>query len=161
MNDNTNRPNWDDYFIEIVEVIASRGTCNRGRNGCLIVTYDNQILAAGYVGSPSNAPHCDEIGHLIQTKVLLTGEKFEHCIRTIHAEVNAIAQAAKRGSSLNNAILYTLMEPCYDCAKLIIQCGIKKVVSKNLYHAAEMTRDLFNISNVELIVLERLIRDYE
>ena len=103
------RPNWDEYFIDVVKAVAKRGTCNRGRTGCVIVK-DNQILATGYVGSPIGQPHCDDAGHLIERTKHLDGVERDHCVRTIHAEVNAIIQAAKHGISIDNSFKYHLLE---------------------------------------------------
>src|SRR5271157_1746936 len=111
------RPSWDEYFIDLCRSVAERATCNRGRNGCVIVK-DKRILCTGYVGAPPGLPHCDEVGHLFKYVLNSKGEKVQHCVRTIHAEQNAIAQAAKYGISIEGGTLYTLMTPCLDCAKL-------------------------------------------
>ena len=129
------RPSWDEYFINLAIEIGKRGTCNRGRSGCVIVK-DKQILSTGYVGSPKGTHHCDEIGHQFKKTIHEDGTISNHCVRTTHAEQNAICQAAKNGVSINGATLYCNMEPCYACAKMIINSGIKRVVAKNRYHAA-------------------------
>jgi dCMP deaminase len=90
------RPSWDDYFLELANAASSRATCDRGKSGCVIVR-DKQVLATGYVGSPAGLPHCDDVGHLMKKVIQENGEISEHCLRTVHAEQNAICQAAKVG----------------------------------------------------------------
>jgi len=153
------RPSWDKYFINISKEIAKRATCDRGRSGCVIVK-DKRIMATGYVGSPSGLPHCDENGHLMMTVVDEDGTKRLHCVRTTHAEANAIAQAAKHGVSIDGATLYVKMEPCLDCAKLIINSGIKRVVCEKRYHAAKLTREFFKHAGVKLKVLSDEVEEY-
>ena len=119
------RPDWDNYFIDMMETVGKRATCDRGRSGCIIVK-DKRIISTGYVGSPSGLPHCDEAGHLMKQVIDDDGTMRQHCMRTIHAEQNAICQAAKHGISLEGSTLYCTMEPCRVCAMLIISCGIKK-----------------------------------
>ena len=128
------RPTWDEYFMEVMDSIAKRATCGRGRSGCVIAR-DNQLLVTGYVGSPTGIAHCDDVGHQFKKMIHEDGKITEHCVRTIHAEQNAICQAAKQGISVENATLYCRMTPCSVCAKLIINCGIKRVVCERQYHA--------------------------
>jgi len=129
MNKKLNRPSWDEYFIKLVDEVAQRATCDRGKSGCIIVK-DKRILCSGYVGSPPGFSHCDEVGHLLKTVVDDNGTERQHCMRTIHAEQNAICQAAKYGLSLEGTTLYCTMEPCRVCAMLIISVGVKRVVAK-------------------------------
>lgn len=136
------RPSWDEYFLNLVPVVGSRGTCDRGRSGCVIVK-ERRILATGYVGSPIGTEHCDEIGHEMHTVKHESGEETRHCIRTSHAEQNAIANAARFGIALEGATLYCQMAPCYVCAKMIINAGIKKVVSVMDYHGASRSKEIF------------------
>ncbi len=154
------RPGWDEYFIDMMDTVATRATCDRGRSGCIIVK-NRQIISTGYVGSPSGLPHCDEAGHLMKQVTDEDGTTRQHCMRTIHAEQNAICQAAKHGTSLEGSTLYCKMEPCRVCAMLIISCGIKKVVAKSMYHAAQETRDMFKLAGVEMVVLDKAIEGYE
>lgn len=142
-----NRPSWDEYFMKIVEIVGSRGTCDRGRIGCIIVK-DKMIISTGYVGSPNSLPHCDEIGHEMHTVTHPDGHQTRHCIRTIHAEQNAICQAAKIGAPLNGATLYIKMTPCYTCAKMLINAGIKRVVCQQDYHAGERSKEIFKEAGV-------------
>ena len=154
------RPNWDEYFIGIVKKIGERATCDRGKSGCVVVK-ENQILVTGYVGSASGAPHCDEVGHQFIKKLSQKGEVTEHCIRTVHAEQNAICQAAKLGISLNEGTLYCTMTPCYTCAKMIVNCGIKRVVCDKKYKDSEETEKLFALLGIELQVVYDEVEKYE
>lgn len=153
------RPSWDEYFMRICQVVASRATCDRGRSGCVIVR-DKQILTTGYVGSPVGVPHCDEVGHQFHSVIHEDGHLSQHCIRTTHAEQNAICQAAKLGIPLNEATLYCKMTPCYVCAKMIINVGIKKVVCEKDYHAADLSKEIFIKAGVELVILNPEVEQY-
>src|SRR3989338_1017707 len=154
------RPGWDEYFLGIVQEVAKRATCDRGRAGCVIVS-DKRILATGYVGSPAGLVHCDEAGHMLRDVVSPDGSMSKHCIRTIHAEQNAICQAAHFGIPLEGATLYCKMEPCFTCAKMIVNCGIKRVVCAGRYHAAIQSRDLFKKAKVKLYVLSNDVVKYK
>jgi len=154
------RPSWDEYFMEVTRTVAKRATCDRGRSGCIIVK-DKRILCTGYVGSPAGVDHCDEIGHEMLETYNDKGEKSQHCIRTSHAEQNALAQAARFGISIDGSTLYCKMEPCYICAKMIINAGIKRVVAEMKYHAAERSREVFAKAGVELEVFNNTIEQYE
>ena len=154
------RPDWDDYFIHMMDTVATRATCDRGRSGCIIVR-DKRIISTGYVGSPSGLPHCDDAGHLMKQVIDDDGTTRQHCMRTIHAEQNAICQAARHGISLEGSTLYCKMEPCRVCAMLIISCGITHVVAKFRYHAAQETREMFAQAGVSLTVLEDTTETYE
>ena len=153
------RLTWDEYFMEITKTVAKRATCDRGKSGCVIVK-DKRILTTGYVGSPPGLDHCDDVGHEFKATYHADGTKTMHCVRTTHAEQNAICQAAKNGVSINGATVYCKMEPCYVCAKLIITCGIKRVVCEKKYHAAQETRDIFKKAGIELVVLDDSIENY-
>ncbi len=154
------RPSWDEYFIEMTDTVAKRATCDRGRSGSVIVR-ENRILTTGYVGSPPGLPHCDEVGHLMKQVMDEDGAVRSHCMRTIHAEQNAICQAARHGISLAGATLYCTMEPCRVCAMLIISVGIRRVVAKRRYHAAQETREMFEKAGIQLDVLEDVVQTYE
>ena len=153
------RPDWDQYFLTLLEHVATRATCNRGKSGCVIVR-DQRVLATGYVGSPPGLPHCDDVGHLMKQVIDEDGTTREHCVRTVHAEQNAIAQAARYGISIENAILYAKMEPCRVCAMLIISVGISRVVCLKRYHAAQETREMFAKAGVELVVIDDAVESY-
>lgn len=126
-----NRPDWDSYFMEITHVVAKRSTCLRRQVGAIIV-FDKRILATGYNGAPTNLPHCSEVGCIRKKLQVPSGEKHELC-RGLHAEQNAIIQAALHGSSINGAILYCTHQPCVVCAKMIINAGIVQVVYEGAY----------------------------
>ena len=143
------RPSWDDYFMEVANSISKRATCDRGRSGCVIAR-DKQILVTGYVGSPTGFAHCDEVGHQIKRLTHENGEVTEHCMRTVHAEQNAICQAAKIGVSIAGATIYTRMTPCRTCAMLLINCGIKRVVCERKYHQGAESEEMFAAAGVKL-----------
>lgn len=154
------RPTWDEYFMEIANTVSKRATCDRGRSGCVIVR-DRQILVTGYVGSPKGLPHCDEVGHQFKRMVHEDGSITEHCVRTVHAEQNAICQAAKLGISLQGATLYCRMTPCRVCAMLIINCGIERVVCEKKYHAGAESEEMFKIAGVKLEFFSEDVMKYE
>jgi len=159
-NSKNKRPTWDQYFIGLIDQIGTRATCDRGKSGCIVVK-DKRILCTGYVGSPPGLPHCDDVGHLLKKVIDEEGNISQHCVRTIHAEQNAICQAAKYGLPLDGTTLYCTMEPCRTCAMLIISVGIKKVVAKQRYHAAQETHELFKQAGLELVVLEEKTVQYD
>jgi dCMP deaminase len=154
------RPTWDEYFIELANAAAKRATCDRGRSGCVIVR-DKQVLVTGYVGSPKGLPHCDEVGHLMKKVVHDDGSVTQHCMRTVHAEQNAICQAARRGIALDGGTLYCRMTPCRTCAMLIINCGIERVVCQNRYHAGTESEDLFLQAGVKIDFINEEVLDYD
>jgi dCMP deaminase len=143
------RPSWDEYFMEMTDAVAKRATCDRGRAGCVIVR-DKQILVTGYVGSPRGLPHCDDVGHLMKSVIHEDGSVSRHCVRTVHAEQNAITQAARRGIALEGSTLYVKMTPCRTCAMLIINCGIERVVCRMKYHAGKESEEMFRQAGVKL-----------
>lgn len=151
------RPTWDEYFINIMDSVATRATCNRGRAGCVIAR-NKQLLVTGYVGSPNGLPHCDEVGHQMKQTIHEDGKITNHCVRTTHAEQNAICQAAKNGISIKDATLYCKMEPCAVCAKMIINSGIKRVVCKKRYQVGEQS--LLESAGVIVEVLDEEIEKY-
>lgn len=154
------RPSWDEYFMKITEMIGSRGSCDRGRAGC-VITRDRRIVATGYVGSPIGLPHCDEVGHEMHTVTHEDGSTSRHCIRTTHAEQNAICEAARMGISIDGGTLYCKMTPCYTCAKMIINAGIKKVVCAQDYHAGTRSKEIFKQAGVEFALLSEEMTTYK
>ena len=153
------RPLWDEYFFGIMHAIGARATCDRGRSGCVIVR-DKKIISTGYVGAPTGCKHCDEIGHEMHTVIDDDGAQSRHCIRTTHAEQNALAQAAKFGVSTDGAILYVKMTPCYVCAKMIINAGIKRVVAENGYHTGKRSKEIFKEAGVKFEQLNNKLQSY-
>lgn len=143
------RPSWDDYFLEIAEAVSKRSTCDRGRASCVIVK-DNQILVTGYAGSPTSFPHCNEVGHQIKKLIHEDGTITQHCMRTVHAEQNALAQAARRGVAIDGATAYTNMTPCRTCAMLLINAGIKKVVCERKYHAGAESEQMLKKAGIKI-----------
>jgi dCMP deaminase len=153
------RPSWDEYFIGIMNAVATRATCDRARAGAVIVK-NKRIITTGYVGAPRGLPHCDEAGHLFKRSIKPDGTETQNCIRTTHAEMNAIVQAALHGVSLEGATLYSRMEPCIECAKAIISAGIVRVVCEKHYKDGELARDFFKQAGVELVVLNDSVAQY-
>jgi dCMP deaminase len=157
---NMGRPGWDRYFLDLCEAVAKRATCDRGRSGCVIVK-NKRIMTTGYVGAPAGLPHCDEIGHDMRKVFDDSGNVTQHCVRTLHAEQNAIIQAAKFGIPLDGASLYCKMTPCRVCAMMIINAGIKRVVCEKRYHADKDTIQLFRKAGIELVIINNEIEKYE
>ena len=153
------RPTWDEYFMEVRAAIAKRGTCDRGRSGCVIAK-NHQVLSTGYVGAPRGLPHCDEVGHLFKDTIHPDGHISRHCVRTAHAEMNAITNAAKRGVAIEGATMYTWMTPCINCAMAIVNAGITRVVCVRKYHTAQDTEEMFATVGVKLEYLEEKLSEY-
>ncbi len=160
-SNNYTRPNWEEYFLGLLEPIGKRGTCDRGRSGSLIVSPGNTILATGYAGAPPGQPHCDEVGHMMKTVIDENGNQSQHCVRTLHAEENAILQCAKDGIRIEGATIYCKMVPCYNCVMRIIRVGIKKVIAQKRYHADKDSMDLFDKAGVEINVIDNTIEEYK
>lgn len=154
------RPTWDEYFMEVARTIAKRATCDRGRSGCVIAR-DKQLLVTGYVGSPVGLTHCDDVGHLMKKVIHDDDSISQHCMRTVHAEQNAICQAAKLGVALDGATVYCKMTPCRTCAMLIINCGIKRVVCEKKYHRGAESEQMFKDAGVSLEFFEEDFVKYE
>ncbi|MCK4859513.1 MAG: cytidine/deoxycytidylate deaminase family protein [Candidatus Omnitrophica bacterium] len=154
------RPSWDNYFIEIVKAVAKRSTCDRGKVGCVLVK-DKRILSTGYAGAPVGLPHCDEVGHEMAVVKNDNGTESQHCIRTCHAEVNAIAMAARMGVPVLGAIAYVTMTPCYACAKMLVNAGLVRVVAEQDYHASARTKKLFQQAGIKLEILDKSIKKYD
>jgi len=123
------RADWHEYFMNIAEQVATRSTCDRKHVGAVIVR-DKTILSTGYNGSLRGAPHCDDVGHDMD---------HGHCVRTVHAEANAVAQAAKNGVNIDASEIYVTASPCLTCFKLIANCGINTVFYKEFYRDERIT----------------------
>jgi len=143
------RPSWDEYFMTITGEVAERSTCLRAKVGAVIVR-DRSILATGYNGSPAGMPHCLDVGCLIYTSRTPTGDIEENCFRTIHAEINAIAQAARNGSRIDGADVYVTHTPCIHCLKVLVNTGVKRVFYAKEYKLDTIT-EIRNRSGVELV----------
>jgi dCMP deaminase len=134
------RPDWDSYFMKIAYAVSERSTCDRAFVGSLLVL-EKRILTTGFNGSPAGQPHCDEIGHLF-----IDG----HCIRTIHAETNAIIQAALHGVSTKGSTCYVTHFPCINCTKALINAGITRLVYHNAYRVDENAVIFLKTANIEI-----------
>jgi dCMP deaminase len=126
------RPTWDEYFMTITREVAQRSTCLRAKVGAVIVR-DRNILATGYNGSPAGFPHCVDVGCLVYRSENPGGEIEENCFRTIHAEINAIAQAAKNGAAIRGASIYVTHTPCIHCFKVLVNTGITRICYEREY----------------------------
>ena len=141
------RADWDEYFMRIAVDVSSRSTCDRKHVGALIVR-DRNILSTGYNGSVSGLPHCDDVGHIMENG---------HCIATIHAESNSIIQAAKHGVSIDGASIYTTASPCWNCFKLIVNSGMRRILFGEFYRDErifEVARQL----GIELVDLTGVLK---
>jgi len=142
------RADWPEYFMKIAEQVATRATCDRRRVGAVIAR-DRMILSTGYNGSIRGMPHCDEVGHLMEN---------DHCVATIHAEANAILQAARNGVRIEGAELYSTASPCWSCFKMIANSGIRRIY----YGAFYRDQRIFEVAErlgIELIDLSAGRRD--
>ncbi|MFV1948412.1 MAG: cytidine/deoxycytidylate deaminase family protein [Anaerolineales bacterium] len=144
MPDEMNRPTWNEYFLNIAREVAQRSTCERAKVGAVIVK-DKRILTTGYNGSPRGLAHCTEVGCLMDNG---------HCVRTLHAEQNAIIQAALHGVITEGAIIYVTHQPCFNCAKTIINAGISEIVYDREYHD-ERSLEFLELAGVKLIGINR------
>ncbi|MEA1939841.1 MAG: cytidine/deoxycytidylate deaminase family protein [Candidatus Caldatribacteriota bacterium] len=145
------RPSWDEYFMEITELVSKRSTCLRRKVGAVIVK-DKRILTTGYNGAPRGLSHCLEIGCLREKRNIKSGERQELC-RGLHAEQNAIVQAALCGVSIAGSTLYCTNQPCITCAKMIINSDIKKIIYKEKY-PDRLAREMLKEAGVEEVCYE-------
>ena len=136
------RASWDEYFMSVARVVASRATCDRKHVGAVLVR-DRTILSTGYNGSIRGLPHCSEVGHMMEDN---------HCVRTVHAEANAIIQAAKNGVAVEGSPIYTTASPCWPCFKLVANSGVRRIVFGEFYrderifdHAKELGIELVEL----------------
>ena len=146
----TQRPSWDTYFMNITTLVAQRSTCTRRAVGAIIVK-DKRILSTGYNGAPTGIRHCLEVGCLRESLQVPSGERHELC-RGIHAEQNAIIQAAYHGVSVKGAVLYCTNQPCSICAKMIINAGIIRIVYQSGY-ADSISKEMLAEAEVEIVKL--------
>jgi dCMP deaminase len=143
LSESIDRPSWDEYFMQITFQVAKRSTCPRTAVGAVIVR-EKRILTTGYNGSPRGQPHCTEVGCLIVN---------DHCVRTLHAEQNAIIQGALHGVDVSASTLYVTHQPCLSCAKMIINAGIQRVVYAGDY-PDDIARGFLEAAGVELCKYE-------
>ncbi len=144
MGEHGARVSWDEYFMNIAREVATRSTCSRKHVGAVIVR-DRTILSTGYNGSVRGLPHCDEVGHMMEDG---------HCVRTIHAEANAIIQAAKNGTRIDGAGIYVTASPCWTCFKTIANAGLTRIVFGEFYRDPRIFEMSFLIG-IELVDLTR------
>ncbi len=142
------RPTWDEYFLKLAMLASERSTCPRMHCGCVLVR-DRYVLATGYNGSLPGAPHCDEVGCLLVDN---------HCVRTNHAEINALAQASRHGVAVEGAAAYVTNLPCTACAKALIAAGVRRVVVFSDYHSS-LAEQFFAESGVQLVRLRMPSRE--
>jgi dCMP deaminase len=142
----SHRTSWDEYFMEIARQVASRATCDRKHVGALLVR-DRIILSTGYNGSIRGMPHCDEVGHLMENG---------HCVATVHAEANAVLQAARTGVRIEGSSLYTTASPCWPCFKLVANAGIVRIVYGEFYRDPRIF-DVAARLKIDLVSLEQAV----
>jgi dCMP deaminase len=142
------RPSWDEYFMDITGRVAGRSTCLRRHTGALLVK-DKRILATGYNGVPSGLAHCEEVGCLREQRQIASGSHHELC-RGIHAEQNAVIQAARHGIPIDGATVYSTHQPCVLCAKILINAGVVRIVYRDPY-PDELATEMLAEAGVEIV----------
>jgi len=146
------RPEWDEYFLDIAQLVSKRSTCLRRTVGAVVVK-DKRILTTGYNGAPSGLAHCVTTGCLREKLRVPSGERHELC-RALHAEMNALLQAAQYGISVKGGVMYCTNQPCIICAKMIINAGIKRVVVLEHY-PDKFAQKILKDAAIELIVAQK------
>ena len=148
-----NRISWDEYFMEMAELTARRSTCLRRHVGAVIVK-DRLVIATGYNGSPRGLSHCGDRGGCLREKLQIpSGQRHELC-RAVHAEQNAIIQAATLGQSIEGGTIYITNQPCVVCAKMIVNAGISRIVVRDGY-PDELAREILDEAGLRVVMLER------
>ncbi len=142
------RPTWDEYFMKLAMIASERATCPRMHCGCVLVK-DKEVIATGYNGSIPGDSHCEDVGCLVVDN---------HCVRTNHAEMNALVQAAKKGHAVDGATAYITNMPCTTCAKALIAAGIRRIVIFSDYHNT-LAMDFFSIAKVMIDKIPMPSRD--
>ncbi len=146
------RPSWNDYFLEVADLVATRSTCLRRQVGAVLVR-DKRIISTGYNGAPRKLKHCSEVGCLRTEKDIPSGERYELC-RGVHAEQNAIINAAYYGISTQDTVMYCTHQPCIICARIIINAGVEKVVHRGDFQD-DIALELMREAGIELVVVEK------
>lgn len=146
------RPSWDNYFMDIALLVANRSTCLRRRVGAVIIK-DKNILATGYNGTPSGITHCSETGCLREKLAVPSGQRHELC-RGLHAEQNAIIQAAKHGVNIQGGTLFCTHSPCIICSKMIINAGVDRIVFREGY-PDDLSREMLAESGVVVEAMKK------
>jgi len=149
------RPSWDEYFMDITRLVARRSTCMRRQVGAVMVK-DKQVLATGYNGTPRKIRHCDVTGCLREQLQVPSGERHELC-RGLHAEQNAILQAACHGVNLSGAVLYCTDSPCIICTKMLINARISRVIYQKGY-ADQLSMEMLDEAGIETVLFDDLLK---
>ncbi len=141
------RPSWEQYFLEIAKVVAKRSTCLRRQVGCILVK-DKQILTTGYNGAPKGITHCSQKGCIREKENVPSGQRHELC-RGLHAEQNAIIQGALHGINLGGSTLYVTTQPCVQCAKMLVNAGVQRIVFIGRY-PDRMSTEILKEAKIQL-----------
>ena len=150
------RPSWNDYFLEVADLVATRSTCLRRQVGAVLVR-DKRIISTGYNGAPRKLKHCSEVGCIRSENDIPSGQRYELC-RGVHAEQNAIINAAYYGISTQDTVMYCTHQPCIICARIMINAGVVKVVHRGDFQD-DVALELMKEAGIELVVVENLIGD--
>jgi dCMP deaminase len=150
------RPSWHEYFMQITELVSTRATCLRRKVGAIIVR-DRRILSTGYNGPPQNIMHCEERGGCLRDKLKIPSGQRMELSRAIHAEQNAIIQAAKVGISIQDSTLYVTTHPCFTCAKMLINAGVKEIIYKDGY-PDEFAKEILEEAGVKVSKFDELVK---
>ncbi|NIA23112.1 MAG: cytidine deaminase [Proteobacteria bacterium] len=153
------RPSWDEYFMQITELVKERSTCLRRKVGAVIVK-NKRILTTGYNGPPEGFKHCDELGGCIRDRLHIPSGQRQELSRAVHAEQNAIVQAAKMGISIDGGTIYVTNHPCVICTKMLINAGIKRIVYKEGY-PDELSKEMLKEGDIEVVQFSDLVKDSE
>jgi len=145
------RPSWDEYFLQLADLVASRSTCMRRHVGAVLVR-NERIIATGYNGAPRGLKHCLDIGCLREEQGIPSGHRYELC-RGVHAEQNALINAAYYGVSTQDTVLYCTNQPCIICARMIINAGINKVVHRGNFNDS-LALEFLDEAGIELVFME-------
>lgn len=137
------RLSWDEYFLSQAELVAKRSSCDRAQVGA-VITIDRNCIATGYNGGVAGLDNCDDVGHKLEDG---------HCIRTVHAEMNAIVQCARNGHAMHGATVYVTHYPCLNCMKALAQAGVKRIVYRNNYRRHEFAEEIARRKNIEIVKL--------
>ncbi|RKX68080.1 cytidine deaminase [candidate division TA06 bacterium] len=153
------RPSWDEYFMQITELVKERSTCLRRKVGAVIVK-NKRILTTGYNGPPEGFKHCDDLGGCIRDRLHIPSGQRQELSRAVHAEQNAIVQAAKMGISIDGGTIYVTNHPCVICTKMLINAGIKRIIYKEGY-PDELSKEMLKEGNIEVIQFSDLVKKDE
>ena len=137
------RISWDEYFLKQAELVSQRSSCERAQVGA-VVTVNRNCIATGYNGGVAGLDNCDEVGHRLEEG---------HCIRTVHAEMNAILQCARNGHAMDGATIYVTHFPCINCMKSLAQAGVKRIVYRHDYRNHECAEEIAELKNIEIVKL--------